>query len=36
MIVLPDKRTVLVVMRPQIEAAYSTREVPPLLGYHPS
>ena len=35
-VVLPDKRTVAAFMRPQIEAAYSTGEMPPLLGYHPS
>jgi hypothetical protein len=32
-IILPDKRTVAEVMRPQIEAAYSTGKMPPLLGY---
>jgi hypothetical protein len=34
-VVLPDRRTVAEVMRPQIEAAHSTGNMPPLLGYQP-
>jgi hypothetical protein len=32
-IVLPDRQTVAEVMRPQIEAAYASGQMPPLLGY---
>ena len=32
--VLPDRRTVAEVMRPQIESAYQTGNMPPLLPYH--
>jgi hypothetical protein len=32
-IVLPDRQTVAEVMRPQIEAAYASGKMPPLLGY---
>ena len=32
--VLPDRRTVAEVMQPQIESAYSTGNMPPLLPYH--
>jgi hypothetical protein len=32
--VLPDRRTVAEVMRPQIESAYSTGNMPPLLPYY--
>jgi hypothetical protein len=34
-IILPDKRTVAEVMRPQIAAAYESGTMPPLLGYEP-
>jgi hypothetical protein len=33
-IVLPDGKTVGQFMRPQIESAYSTGKMPPLLPYH--
>jgi hypothetical protein len=32
--VLPDRRTVAEVMEPQIESAYSTGNMPPLLPYY--
>lgn len=32
--VLPDRSTVAEVMLPQIESAYSTGKMPPLLPYH--
>lgn len=32
--VLPDRQTVAEYMRPQIESAYSTGNMPPLLPYH--
>ncbi len=32
--ILPDKRTVAEVMLPQIESAYDTGKMPPLLPYH--
>lgn len=32
--VLPDRRTVAEVMLPQIESAYATGNMPPLLPYH--
>lgn len=32
--ILPDKRTVAEVMLPQIESAYSTGSMPPLLPYY--
>lgn len=32
-IVLPDRRTVAQAMIPQIDAAYSSGKMPPLLGY---
>lgn len=31
--VLPDRRTVAEVMQPQIESAYGSGKMPPLLGY---
>lgn len=32
--VLPDRRTVAEIMQPQIESAYSTGKMPPLLPYY--
>jgi hypothetical protein len=33
--ILPNRKTVAEVMLPQIDAAYKTGEMPPLLGYQP-